>query len=261
MFAAAQAWLKQRKMVKAEQALDPELARKPSVFLAPPFTPELVAAIRLISTQLTLDPNEESRLLWQKEQNAACWGEYETLAPALQSREKPKRVLEIGPGMGRSAVFFTKQFGWQESEFHLFDGNGTSTKYKYKRGPRFEDSFCGNLKLLSTLLDYNGLTNYKIIDAQETALANVDGPYDLIYSFYAIGFHWSLEHFIDDISRLMNDKSVGAFIVHGDFQSFPGLKSFNCRILPLKAAKKRTTLKLGMLLMSKAALPEMGRSL
>ena len=26
-------------------------------------------------------------------------------------------------------------------------------------------------------------------------------PYDLIYGFYSIGFHWSLEYYLDDLNH------------------------------------------------------------
>ena len=69
----------------------------------------MVAAIRLISTRLPLKADEASRLLWQQESNAASEAEYEALLPLLEKVEKPKRVLEIGPGFGRSVVFFTRR--------------------------------------------------------------------------------------------------------------------------------------------------------
>jgi len=49
-------------------------------------------------------------------------------------------------------------------------------------------SFCGNLSLLKTMLDYNGVKQCKIFDAQQLPLAALPGPYDLIYGFYSIGF-------------------------------------------------------------------------
>src|ERR1700685_4108318 len=89
--------------------LDPRALAAEQLFLAPPFTEEVVAAIRLISTRLPLKDDEHSSLLGQKESNAASEAEYEALLPLLQQIDAPKRVLEIGPGFGRSVVFFSKK--------------------------------------------------------------------------------------------------------------------------------------------------------
>ena len=96
-----------------EKAFDSRLANLEPVFRVPPLTSELLVAIKLISPRLKLAQDEHSRRIWEKEQNGTCWSEYEALQPLLSCIEKPRRVLEIGPGLGRSVVFFSKQFGWQ----------------------------------------------------------------------------------------------------------------------------------------------------
>lgn len=250
------------------------------IFKAPALTPELLAAIKLISPQLNLHQDDQSRLLWEQEQNRTCRGEYEALQPLFGATPKPRKILEIGPGLGRSAVFFTKQCGWQESQLHLYDATGSSTKYKQKyyeaKKDQLRESFCGNLPLLRSILDYNQITNYTVFDAEETTLAQLPGPYDLIYSFYSIGYHWSLESFLDDLLPLMHDcsrdrvgaalrpapaerssASVAIFTVKRDFRAFPRLKDFSCRVVEWNDSRKR----LGMLVMSRGALPEIGASL
>jgi len=95
--------------LRGKSILDSRAALAEQLFLAPPFTEEVVGAIRLISTRLPLKADEDSRLLWQRESNAASEAEYDALLPLLQHVEQPKRVLEIGPGFGRSVVFFRKK--------------------------------------------------------------------------------------------------------------------------------------------------------
>ncbi|HKK16860.1 MAG TPA: hypothetical protein VJ981_09130, partial [Gammaproteobacteria bacterium] len=204
------------------QELDKRLSEMETVFHAPPFTQELVQAIKLIAPHFNLAPDESSRKFWEADQNAACWGELEALGPMFKAIKKPHRVLEIGPGMGRSLVFFTRKLGWENCELHAYEGTGTATKYRLM-GPRFEDSFCGNLELLQQVLEYNGLKNVRIIDAYKHRLADLPGPYDFLYSFYSIGFHWSLEHFLDDILGLMNEESVAVFTIPPQFNPFPAL--------------------------------------
>jgi hypothetical protein len=164
--------------LRGRSILDAKASSAEQLFLAPPFTEEVVEAIRLISTRLPLKADEASRWLWQRESNAAAEAEYEALLPLFEKVDKPKRVLEIGPGFGRSVVFFTKKGLWPGSEIDLYDANGTSTKYKqkfYEHPPKWPDtsSFCGNLPLLRTMLDYNGVEQYQIFDAEQLPLAGI----------------------------------------------------------------------------------------
>ena len=199
--------------------LDPELAAKELFFRAPPLTPELVAAIKLISPQFHLRPDEPSRRFWELNQNGVSWGEFEVLEPYLRALEAPKKALDIGPGLGRSAIFFKKALGWDDVVFHLYEGSGKSTRYT-KAGPRFDDSFCGNFEVLEQLLRFNGIEGYELFDAaeHEGRLTGLPGGYDFVYSFFAIGWHWSIEHFLDEILRLMHDRSIGAFTLHPHFE-------------------------------------------
>jgi hypothetical protein len=251
--------------LRGKSLLDPRAAAAEQLFIAPPFTEEVVSAIRLISTRLPLKADEASRLLWQSESNAASEAEYEALLPLLQQLEKPRRVLEIGPGFGRSVVFFLKKGLIEGSEISLYDANGTSTRYKqkyYEHPPQWPDtsSFCGNLTLLSTMLDYNGVPPYQIFDAAQMPLAALPGPYDLIYGFYSIGFHWSLEYYLDDVEALMHERSLLVCTLNKNFRRFPRLEQFSTRVLECREVKKNAT-PLRLLVLSKGPLPAVGQSL
>jgi hypothetical protein len=251
--------------LRGRAILDDRSASAEQLFLAPPFTEEVVSAIRLISTRLSLKADEPSRLLWQNESNAACEAEYEALRPLLAEVDAPKRVLEIGPGFGRSVVFFTRRGLLRASEISLYDANGTSTRYKqkyYEHPPKWPDtgSFCGNLALLRSMLDYNGVTGYQIFDAQQLPLSALPGPYDLIYGFYSIGFHWSLEYYLDDLAPLMHERSMLVCTLNKNFRPFPKLEQFSTRVLACREVKKNAA-PLRLLVLSKGPLPAVGQSL
>jgi hypothetical protein len=226
------------------------ISKTETIFKAPPLSDELIRAIKLITPDIDLSTDEESRRYWEMDQNVSCWAEYEALSPILKRIPEPAKVLEIGPGLGRSAVFLTKKLGWHKTEFHLFEANGERTKYTML-GPRFEDSFCGNLELLKVLLEYNGVTNFKIYDARKLdfRLTNLPSPYDVVYSFYAVGFHWSLEHFLDDILSLMHDRSLAMFTVGYKFAEFQKLKHLHYRLID---AARTPSLTVKMLALSKS---------
>lgn len=233
--------------------LDERLAGREQVFQAPPLTRELVGAIRLISPHLDLRAGDTDRTAWLRDQNGCCWGEYEALAPQLTALPRPKRILEIGPGLGRSVVFFSKKLGWDSSEIDLYEGEGGRTHYP-TLGPRLESSFCGNIALLRQVLEYNGIRNARILDAKEWDLARLPGPYDLLYSFFGVGFHWSLEHFLDDLLTLMHDKSVAVFTVPRQFAGFPQLEALCHQVLDWKAVWPKDTWH-KLLILSKSSLP------
>lgn len=223
--------------------LDPYLRDKEVLVEAPPMSAELVDGIRLISPQFRLQvDDEDSRLFWQGNQNGLCWGEYEALAPVLDAMPRPSKVLDIGPGMGRSVVFFKKKMGWRDVPFHLYESSGDDTKYT-KAGPRFDDSFCGNWDALEEVLKHNGIDNIERFDAADldAKLSNLPGPYDFIYSFFAIGFHWSLEHFLDEILGLMHDDSIGAFTLHDRFDRFDSLGDVPYRVVNFRRSWPRDT--------------------
>jgi len=233
--------------------LDPRLAGMERIFRAPPLTPELVSAIKLISPHCDFPASDKYRSVWEADQNGACWGEYEALESLFRTIPKPTKILEIGPGMGRSLVFFSKKLGWDNSDIHAYEGEGSATKYTVL-GPRFEDSFCGNIGALRYVLEHNRIHNVTVFNARDVRLKELPGPYDLLYSFYGLGFHWSLEHFLDDLRPLLHDRSVAIFTVPGRFQPFPGLETCSYRIIDWKPAwPKNLTLKL--LILSKGALP------
>jgi hypothetical protein len=251
--------------LRGRSFLDPSAASAEQLFLAPPFTEEVVAAIRLISTRLPLKADETSRLLWQNESNAASAAEYEALQPLFDKQEKPRRVLEIGPGFGRSIVFLQKKGLFADSEISLYDADGSSTRYKqkyYDQPPRWPDtsSFCGNLSLLDTMLTYNQVHQFRIFDAQQMPLAALPGPFDLIYGFYSIGFHWSLEYYLDDLEPLLHAKTIFICTLNKNFHIFPRLQEFSTRVVKCREVKKNAT-PLRLLILSKGPLPEVGQSL
>ena len=145
--------------------LEPSLAAEELVFQAPELTPALVDTIKLISPQFHLRAgDEDSRRFWELNQNGLSWGEFRALEPFCR-RLAPARVLDIGPGLGRSTIFFKKHLGWEDVPFHLYESTGSSTKYT-KAGPRFDDSFCGNLESLEEILRFNEIREYEIFDAR-----------------------------------------------------------------------------------------------
>ena len=49
--------------------------------------------------------------------------------PSLSRIPTDARILEIGPGLGRSLVFFSKKLGWRGDQLHAYEGDGHTTRY------------------------------------------------------------------------------------------------------------------------------------
>jgi Methyltransferase domain len=225
------------------------------VYRSPPLTEEHVSAIRLIAPFCAFErPSDRYRDLWDQIQNASCWSELRALQPVFDALPRPRRILEIGPGLGRSLVFFTKKLSWRDADIHAYEGNGGDTKYT-KLGPRFEDSFCGNLGILRRVLEYNGIENVIIHDANAASLDALPGPFDLIYSFYSVGFHWSLEHFLDDILALLSVDGTAIFTVPPNFETFPRLDEQFYERVPLFPNARKANRRNELLLLRKAPFP------
>lgn len=222
-----------RGMVRAMRVFGPRAADRERLFLAPPVNSELANAIQLISPHLSKE-DKNLRSFWELDQNQACWDELTALKSELSSVVLPAKILEIGPGMGRSLVFFSKKLGWNDCKIHAYEGNGNFSRYTIM-GPRVDDSFCGNIPILKQILEYNNVRNVDIFDAKDVRLVDLPGPYDLIYSFYSIGFHWSLEHFLSDLLFLMHEGSVAIFSVPLQFKPFRGLAKECFRIVEWKS--------------------------
>ena len=91
--------------------LDPRIFALEQVFRSPPLTRSLVSAIHLISPHCDFRPNERNRRIWEADENGACWAEFELVRDELAALPKRARILEIGPGLGRSLIFFSKKLG------------------------------------------------------------------------------------------------------------------------------------------------------
>ncbi len=227
--------LKKLRLQHSVDELSGALAERELLFSSPPLDADLLAAIERLTPQFHLRQNEESRRVWELSQNGSCWGEYDALAPLLESLPRPTRVLEVGPGLGRSVVFLKKKLGWEDVPFHLYEGEGRRTRYT-RLGRRSSASFCGDLAGLRRVLEHNGVGAFEIFDAEKLdhRLDRLPGPYDLVYSFYGVGFHWSLEHFWGEIAGLLAEGSVGLFTVHHGFSPFAALGEVGFTTVPLE---------------------------
>lgn len=176
-------------------------------FYAPQLTPDLVTAIKSIAPHLPLMQDEKSRKTWEKDQNATCKRELMALAPCLSTIPAPKRLLEIGPGLGRSLVYLRFIYTEAATSLEAYEGNGPFNNYAL-RCSRSQSTFCGSIDSLQSVLKHNGVNNVVMHDAHRRPLSSLTPSYNVIVSFYAIGFHWRLDDYLTDLHYLLASDGI-----------------------------------------------------
>jgi SAM-dependent methyltransferase len=122
----------------------------------------------------------------------------------------PNNVLEIGSGIGRASVYLFKYFGWNDTNFYLLDGNSGD---KQVNGINYEskDSFYNSIDATKEFCLANGMDNLYLLDAEKEDWKSVDVKFDLCYSFLAIGFHWPMNIYLDEIYNMLADNALLIF--------------------------------------------------
>jgi len=118
--------------------------------------------------------------------------EYEKLKDEIGT---PKKVLELGCGIGRSSIFLKNMLNLT-AKFYLADFD--SNEY-YKEGRKKE--FLGyvkepvpfnSLEVTKRFCIDNNLENLELVDLATDNIKELSDV-DLVYSFNAVGYHWSIE--------------------------------------------------------------------
>lgn len=106
--------------------------------------------------------------------------------------ETAKRSFEIGAGMGRGSIQLTSFF--PEAKFTLADRQGR-TENKGIFLPQ-EDEFYNDFEMTKSFCKLNGLVPERLFDTEEDDWSTLP-KFDLITSRCAVGFHISLERYIE----------------------------------------------------------------
>ena len=136
----------------------------------------------------------------------------------------PKKILELGCGLGRMSVFLNSKLQDPSIHFILAD----TTRIVNNR-PRFGwdhgEDFYNDLSLTKEFAENHGLFNFDIFDVKKQNI-KVLKDIDFIISFLAIGFHSQIEYYIDDLMQISTDNCVMVFGVRKNKYSEDSFKEY-----------------------------------
>lgn len=121
----------------------------------------------------------------------------------------PHYVMDIGAGIGRASVYLHNKYKWDNTIFYLLDGNGGEIQYDQLRTGK--DEFYNSFYCAKLFCENNGLKIIQL-NANKEWISYITKSIDLIYSFLAIGFHWPIDFYLDDIYSI---SKIGALIIFG----------------------------------------------
>jgi len=127
--------------------------------------------------------------------------EYETFKNHIG---KPKRILELGCGLGRMSVYLNKQLDY-DTEFILADYDNVSEKIKYGWNPG--KSLYNKLNLTTKFCLMNNLVNFKIFDLSKNDILKLKNI-DLVISVMAVGFHYPIEQYMEKLLKICNGNMI-----------------------------------------------------
>lgn len=142
--------------------------------------------------------NEESYL-------EISMSEYGLIKNSIKS---PKNVLELGCGLGRMSVYINSQL--QDDSIHYILADSTQYLEEPNHGWEPKGGFYNDLSLTKRFADDNGMTNFEtfnLITTNITTLKNID----LVMSFFSVGFHYSIESYLNDLLDITTDDCVMIF--------------------------------------------------
>jgi hypothetical protein len=110
----------------------------------------------------------------------------------------PAVCLELGAGIGRMSVYFRKKFGWKDTFYYLQDGNSGDVQYGGIRDHN-ENEFYNSFTATREFCEANGVENFETVQS----LTQISKQVDFCYSFAAIGFHWHIDLYLDQLPSVL----------------------------------------------------------
>lgn len=144
--------------------------------------------------------------------------EYEAIRGFLGT---PRRILELGCGLGRMSVVLHRHFGDERIHFVLADADEVTHADNVSGWDPGRD-FYNDLAATKAFCSANGLTNFSLFDLHRGSLDEI-GRVDLLCSFLSVGFHFPIE---ESLHRFWPCLAPDATLIFGVRRDRYGLADF-----------------------------------
>lgn len=120
----------------------------------------------------------------------------------------PKRILELGCGLGRMSIYLNHKLNDHNAFFILADSTVEENKPRY--GWNHGQDFYNDLNLTSKFCRHHGMDNFETFDILNNDLSSLK-DIDLVMSFLAVGFHNKIEDVITTLMKIANSNCMMIF--------------------------------------------------
>lgn len=128
-------------------------------------------------------------------------------------KKTPRVALDVGSGLGRVSVFFFKFLEWNETLFILADGDSGDKQFAGMRKGKAD--FYNSFTATESFCRANGMTNFKTFNLEKSTWNKLPNKPDLVYSFRALGMHWPINSFLEDVYPMLRKKCRLIFELRG----------------------------------------------
>ena len=133
--------------------------------------------------------------------------EYKTIATRIK---QPKKILELGCGLGRMSVFLNWMLRDDKAQYILADSTPDRIPEKVRYGWDPDSGFYNDLAETFDFCRLNGLNNFETFDLKEHKLEKLSNI-DLVMSFLSVGFHYPIEMYMDTLYEITSPSCMMVF--------------------------------------------------
>jgi|TARA_A100001015_G_C14895169_1_gene674100 SAM-dependent methyltransferase len=142
--------------------------------------------------------------------------------------DKPKKILELGCGLGRGSIYLNNILNYKKKQFYLMDRTG----YTFNSGDYnpTKDEYYNDLFLTKEFSELNGIKKPIVLDTEINNWKKLP-KFDLIFSFCSFGFHVPIERYMNKILKLTDSKTTLIFGVRGNYYNHTSFSKYFKKVL------------------------------
>lgn len=151
------------------------------------------------------------RQIWESINNVSVYSKLSQLEHEQYKAHinKPKRVLDLGCGLGRAAIYLNHMLNDPEVHFILADANEDSQIVTGKYASNNQEKY-NKLDLTASFCKLNGLTNFETFDIYRNDWNQLK-DIDLVISHCSVGMHYPVKDALPNLLKVTTPNCVMVF--------------------------------------------------